>query len=82
MFEKSERPLCGFKETHMTVFDQANFQYKLFTNFSIINLGLDPDQDWIRVHQQAGYGSIFIKIPRSGYGFSEYGGSETLAESH
>jgi hypothetical protein len=65
----------------MTVFDQTNFQYEFFTNFSIINFGLDPDQDWIRIHQHAESGSIFIKIPRSGYGFSEYG-SETLAESH
>jgi hypothetical protein len=46
-----------------------------FTNFVIINLGLDPDQ--IRIQQQAGSGSGFRKIHGSGFGFSEYG-SETL----
>jgi hypothetical protein len=73
MFEESERPLQGLKKTYMTGFKQKIIQlytgtYFFFTNFVIINLGLDPDQ--IRIQQQAGSGSGFRKIHGSGFGFS------------
>jgi hypothetical protein len=42
-----------------------------------MNPGLDTDQDWLLIQQQAGSGSGFSKIPGSVTGSSEYG-SETL----
>ncbi len=50
------RPLYGFKNKYMTVFGQKIPNYKLFSNFVIRNLGLDPDPDPDRILQQAGYG--------------------------
>jgi hypothetical protein len=46
---------------------------KFCTNFVIIKLGLDPAPDLNRIciQQQVGSGSVFNKIP--GSGFSEYG---------
>jgi hypothetical protein len=53
----------------MTIFNKKKSNYKFFTTFVIINLGMDPDPDWFRILRQAGYGS----------GFSEYRyGSETM----
>ncbi len=44
-----------FEESYVTVFEQNFFpNYKfLKTNFVIINLGLDPDPDWVSIWQQA-----------------------------
>jgi hypothetical protein len=61
----------------MIVFDHKYIQIIFFSNFVTINLGLDPDPDWIRSQQQVGSGSGFSEISRSG--FSE-NGPETLAE--
>jgi hypothetical protein len=37
-----------------------------YRNKFVINLGLDPDPDWVWNKQQTGSGSGFIKIPGSG----------------
>jgi hypothetical protein len=34
-------------KTYMTVFDEKNFKILIVKNFVILNLGLDPDPDWI-----------------------------------
>ncbi len=55
IFEESESQLQGITETlFMAVFDQKIAQLYIFTNFVLINLGLDPGLDWIRIQQQAG----------------------------
>jgi hypothetical protein len=53
--------IVGVKNKYMTVFGQKIHNYKLFSNFAIRNLCLDPDPDRDRILQQ------------NGYGFSEYG---------
>jgi hypothetical protein len=67
-----------FQILYITVFDQKNFPFIIFfTNFVVMNLGLDTDPDWLLIQQQAGSGSGYSKIPGSVTGPSEYG-SETL----
>jgi hypothetical protein len=36
---------------------EKNFPLIIFTSYVILNLGLVPDPDWIRIQQQAGSGS-------------------------
>ncbi len=79
MFEESERPLYGFlKKSHMWQLLIKTISNYKFTNFVILNLGRNPDPDWICFQHQAGSKSRFCKIP--GSGFSECG-SETLVQS-
>jgi len=47
----------------MKVFDQKYFN--LLKNFVIINLGLDPDLDWIRTGRYSGTGLIRIGIQQN-----------------
>jgi hypothetical protein len=62
----------------MTAFDQNISNFKFYSKFVIINLGLDPDLEWIRFQQQAVSDPYSAKYlgPDPNSGFNEHG-SET-----